>query len=106
MWGGWERWAKSDTDQDQKEEFGLKWSQSQDSGVASPADDTWENIMKQTSPEFKDDSILDPEDPLFRVNAIMDLDEAYSPSYLGMTANSWNSPEYSWFWDKCDSGLG
>lgn len=99
-------WSKSDTDQDQKEEFDLKWSQSQDSGVASLADDTWENIMKQTSPEFKNDSILDSEDPLFRVNAIMDLDEAYSLSYLGMTANSWNFPEDSWFWDKCDSRLG
>ena len=39
--------------------------------------------MKQTSPEFKDDFILDIRDPLFRANEIMDLDETYPPSYLG-----------------------
>jgi hypothetical protein len=83
-----------DTDQDQKEEFDFEWSEV--SGFASPEDDTWEKIMKQTSPEVKDDFILNPEGPLFRANAIMDLDETYSPSYLGMPANSWNLSKDFW----------
>jgi hypothetical protein len=83
-----------DTDQDQKEEFDFEWSEV--SGFASPEDDTWEKIMKQTSPEVKDDFILDPEGPLFRANAIIDLDETYSLSYLRMPANSWNLSKDFW----------
>ncbi|OBT86813.1 hypothetical protein VE02_03933 [Pseudogymnoascus sp. 03VT05] len=83
-----------DTDQDQKEEFDFEWSEV--SGFASPADDTWEKLMKQTSPESKDNFILDPRDSLFRANAIMDLDETYPPSYLDMPAKSWNLPKDFW----------
>ncbi|OBT84476.1 hypothetical protein VE02_06399 [Pseudogymnoascus sp. 03VT05] len=80
-----------DTDQDQKEEFDFEWSEV--SRFASPVDDTWEKLIKQTNPESKDNFILDPRDSLFRANAIMDLDEAYPPSYLDMPAKSWNLPK-------------
>ncbi|OBT67395.1 hypothetical protein VE03_03094 [Pseudogymnoascus sp. 23342-1-I1] len=83
------------TDQDQKVELDLEWSE--DSGFASPTNDTWEEITKQSTEEFKDEYFeLDSED-LFRVNAIVDLDGTCPSSDLEMAANSWILPNDSWF---------
>lgn len=76
-----------DINQDQEEELDLKWSE--DSGFASPADDIWETAKKQTSPEFKDNFGLNPEDSWFRENEIIGLDESYLSSFE-IPANSWS----------------